>query len=270
MSALPDFVIPLDDYTETINMMVYADPGVGKTVFAGSARTLIIATEHGTVSAARQGAAKNGSKMVDCVNNWPRVEETYEWLKIAAGEPDFPFDWVAIDTGTEMQSLILEDIVENDADSDPDRNRYKVELQEWGEQQQKLRSFVKKFNDLPVNTLWLAHAMQTEDEEGNEFRMPQFHGKGNQVAMWVCAQMHAYGYMHVVTITNKETGAKRKVRRIQWRADEKFRAKDRFDCLGISTTGLTLAQITKKIEDSASIEEPTKKAPAKAAAKKEN
>lgn len=269
---LPDFVLSLEDYTEHIKMMVYADPGVGKTVFAGSAKTLILATENGTISAARQGAAGRGCKVIDCVGNWDRFEQAIDWLKKATKKDDFPFDWVAVDTGSELQELMKTDIVANEAEADATRNIDKVERQNYLEVQNRLHRYINYLNEMPVNVLILAGSMTTEDEEGNTFRMPMFHGKGNQVAMWVASQMHCYGYMHMVPVKTTKGNVVQQ-RRIQWNATDKVRAKDRFDVLGKPhgyTKNLNLTQLTDLILREASVEEeaPAKKAPAKKAAPK--
>lgn len=273
---LPPDIIALEDSTEHINIMVYGDPGVGKTVFAGSSNNpLILATEPGTLSASRQGSKGR----VWPSTTWEGFKSGYEWLYDNVSEPDFPFDWVVVDTGTTLQEVILEDIVTKRTESDASKNPDKVELQEWGDMHNRFRKYVNKINDLPVNVLWTAHAMMTEDEEANEFRMPQFQGKGNQMAMWMASRMHAYGYMHNVTVNVKKadgsiTPANR--RRIQWTATETVRAKDRFDCLGPFTTvgnaktTRPLSDLTKMIHESAAIDEkaPVKKAPAKKVAAK--
>lgn len=257
---LPDDIVGLEDYTESINMLIYGDSGSGKTVTAGSARTLILATEAGTVSAARQGST---AKVWNAVGNFPRVTDCYEWLYDNADKENFPFDWVAIDTGTEMQHLMLRHIVGErvDAGSAKNLNPYKVELQEYGEMHEMFRDYVKKFNDLPINTLWTAQAMQVEDQEGNEFRLPSFQGKGYQMATWVAAQMHCYGYLHMRTVQHPETKRVREIRSIQWQNSKEVRAKDRFDCLGMYTNILkgkpNLELLTKKIEESASVQEDT-------------
>lgn len=78
--SLPPQIVDLNEYTETINMLVYGDPGTGKTVLAGSDRTLIIACEPGTLSAARFGGAENGAQV------WPAttqkdIDEALKWLE---------------------------------------------------------------------------------------------------------------------------------------------------------------------------------------------
>ncbi|WNM69966.1 ASCE ATPase [Rhodococcus phage GuyFagieri] len=270
-TALPDFIVGLEDYTESINMGVYADPGVGKTVLAGSARTLILATENGTISAARQGSK---AKMVDA-RTVPKLDAAYEWIAENCENDDFPFDWVAIDTATEMQNMFKRHIVQTRVDEGVAKslNPYKVELQEYGETQEMFKDYVKRFNDLPINVLWTLHAKQAEDEEGNEFQCPDVHGKGYQLSTWFGAQMHCLGYMRIdrVNVRDPKTGSTREAdrRRIHWKAGSNFRAKDRFDCLGAVTSGKSLEQLTKMIYDSASVpEEPPapKKAPAKKAA----
>jgi len=253
---LPDDIVGLEDYTESINMLVYGDPGVGKTVLAGSDRTLILATEQGTIAAARQGSK---AKVWNAVRNWGRVEDCYEWVYENCEKPGFPFRWIAIDTVTEMQNLILRNIVNTRIQEGKAKNLnpYKTELQEYGEMHEMYRDYIAKFNDLPVNTLWTAQAMQVEDEEGNEFKLPSIQGKGYQLAMWTAAQVHCYGYLHMREVVNPKTDKLVRVRSIQWQATPEVRAKDRFDCLGQYTNHPkgqpSLAALTKKILDSATV-----------------
>lgn len=269
---IPDWVQELEEYTESINMMVYSDPGVGKTVLGGSygKRSLIIATENGTVAAARQGSQ---AAVADCRGDWMKFEEITEWLQDNADRDGFPYDWVIIDTGTALQDIILQDIVQTavDVDTEGKRSRDKYELQEWGEGHNRFRRYVGYYNDLPVHTLWLAHAMNWDDEEGNTIRMPKFQGKHEQMSVWMSAQMHCYGYMHMVPVKLKDDRIVQR-RQIEWQANSKWRAKDRFDVLGKPkgyTRSLDLKQLTDIILADAAVEEtpaPAKKAPAKKAA----
>ena len=272
---LPDDIIGFEDYTESINMMIYADSGMGKTIVAGSDKTLVLATEDGTIAAARQGAKRHGGAV------WPtKTVESFtkavDWLEENVEDPKFPYRWVSVDTATELQSIMLRHLVDRRVEEGIAKslNPFKVELQEYGEMHEMFRTYVRKLNDLPVNVLWTAQAMMTEDEEGNEFRMPMFQGKGNQMAMWMASKMHCYGYLHLANVAVKTDSGTKTVqrRRIQWQASEHVRAKDRFDALGKFTTvgdaskTAPLKDLTKMILDSATIEEPTpapKKAPAK-------
>lgn len=267
---LPAEIIGLDDYTESINMAIYADPGLGKTIIgASSEKPLIIATEQGTIAAARQGLLD--AKMWKATSHIDQVWAAYEWIYDHCEDEQFPFDWVVIDTATKAQELGRKAIVERRVEEGVAKNLnpYKVELQEFGETQEMFKDLVNKFNDLPVNVLWLAHAKQVEDEEGNEFVCPDIHGKGYQLSTWFGAQMHALGYLRMDEVNVKgKDGNVRTVerRRIHWNAGHNFRAKDRFDCLGPHTTvgdtkkgARPLAELTKLIYDSASVPDDTSK-----------
>ena len=254
---LPGDIVDIDEYTENVTMLVYGDPGIGKTRFVGSAKTLILAVENGTISARK---SKGDAKVWDC-STWEKFKTAYEWLVENAAQPGFPFDWIAIDTGTQLQLNIRRDIVDADAAVDDSRNPDTVELQEYGEEQQRLMRYVTLVNDLPVNVCWTAHSMLVSNEEGEELRLPNFHGKGYGVANWIAAQMHCVGYMHFTDV--QFTSGIKQARVIQWNGTANVVAKDRFDCLGQYTNHAkgqkTLQVLEKKIIDSASVEStPTK------------
>ena len=271
--SMPEDMIDLQEYTENITMLVYGDSGVGKTPFAASANTLIVATENGTVSAAKRNAKMAKPPFVrvrNCIHNFDKVRATYEWIERNCTRREWPFDWVAIDTATEMQNEILRWVVNErvEAGTAKSLNPYKTELQEYGEMHEIWRDYVKKFNDLPCNIIWLAHAMTAEDAEGNDYRLPAFQGKKGELANWTAAQCHVYGHMTVQDRISATTRKPIQVREIQWNGTQGVRARDRFDVLPAKTVNKTLRQIHKMIDDGNAVtEEPVapKKAPAKKA-----
>ncbi|UTN91429.1 RecA superfamily ATPase [Gordonia phage Outis] len=268
---LPGDIVDVDEYTEYITILLYGDPGIGKTRLAGTARNaLILATENGAVSARK---SSGNTKVWDCINSWEKFEEAYDWLVENADKPGFPFDWVCIDTGTQLQLNIRNDLVRTRVDEgtakdlDPD----KVHLDEYGKEQQRLMRYVTLINSLPVNVMWTAHAMLVDNEEGEQFKMPNFHGKGYGMANWIAAQMHLVGYMHYRDVKDAKTQKISPRRVVEWRGTDDYLAKDRFDALGPRTIGKSLAQITDTILASNAVEDETpapKKAPAKKAAPK--
>lgn len=261
--SLPAEIVDLDDYTENIIMMIYGDSGAGKTVLAGSDdKVLFIATEKGTVSAKRFGSA---AKVWKCFNDWDKFEDAYEWL--STGDNAAQFNWIVIDTVTAMHKMILNDIVRSRAESTGAKNKNldKVQLEEYGEQQMRFQRYVGLLNDLPCNILYLAHPKQVEDADGNEFLLPDIHGKKYQLAAWMCAEVHAYGYMSVEKAISAKTKKEITVRRIQWESTPTIRAKDRYDAFGPKTTNKSLKQLRTMIEESATVDDSTPaKAPAKA------
>lgn len=247
----PASIIALEDFDESVNMMVYGDSGVGKTVFAGSApRTLFLATEKGTISAKRQGSTAD----VWQIEHWSEVQEAYKFLKGS----DHGYDWVSMDSAEAMQHMalrwILDAAVEENSNRDPDIPQIQ-DHQKW---QNMFKRFIKVFCDLPVNVLFTATTMRSEDEEGESIILPNLQGKGYGISQWVCAQMHVVAYMRVMRKgkgDDKETW-----RRLQTQTVPPYFGKDRYNCLGEYNEngsvvrpyldGVTLEDVTKLIASS--------------------
>ena len=90
MSIL-DEAVPADETVESVKALVYGDSGAGKTTFLGSGKDngkndLIIAIEHGTVSAARSGSKakiirpKNWDELVEIVEEIVNDPKRFDWV----------------------------------------------------------------------------------------------------------------------------------------------------------------------------------------------
>lgn len=240
-------IISLEDSDESINMMVYGPSGVGKTVFGGSAENvLFIAVESGTVSAKRRGSGAD----LWPIRHWDDIEEAYEWLY---DNPDHGYEWIVIDSVTEMQQKLLRAILEEAVKENGNRDLDIPAIQDHQKWQNMFKRFVLAFCDLEVNVLFTALVRNEEDEEGEQFVTPDIQGKGYQMSQAVCGMMSCYGYMQVKKkkVTNKDGEARvKKVRRITWQDTGVIRGKDRYDVLAPYTEDQTLEQITELIEDS--------------------
>lgn len=271
MSDTPEIEFEdLDEYTEQLLIMLYSEPGVGKTAFGASApRTLIVATERGTISAAKVHGRKYGTKVANCAGSWNKIVATYEKLASSPKLVD-SLDWIVIDTATEMHRLNLRDIVETRC-ADPSaksQNPHKVYQDEYGEQQVRFADYFSKFNNLGPNVLWLCHAERAEDEYGDQFLRPDIHGQKGKLSAWIAAQNYAVGYM-TPEQRKKQDGTLVDVRVINWKGSKEIRAKDRFSALGGRTVDKTLEQITNMIYDACAVpDEPAKPVAKKAPAKK--
>lgn len=239
---LPSDIIDMEDFEESTNALIYADSGVGKTVFSGDAG-LIICTEKGAISAKRLGKKAKLWR----AHTWEDVQAAYRWLK----NNPYVFRWVAIDSGTEMQALLLRDILDKELEGN-ERNRDEdvPQIQDHQKWQLKFKRFIKAFCDLPCNVLFTALAMNVEDEEGNALVVPQFQGKGYQISSWVCAQMSVVGYMKKVNVKKKvgDETVVEEVRRIFFQHrklpnDATIFAKDRYNVLGKFKDDITLLQM---------------------------
>lgn len=250
--AVKSKIVPLQDSTLFVNIMVYGDSGIGKTVFAGSDdEVLFIAPEDaGTLSAKRFGSKAHRWP----VESWNDLLEAYEYVyeQIEAG--DFPYKWIAIDSLTEMQSMAMTHVLKMGVNDKPGKDPDVPEIQDWQRYYIIFEKMIRAFNDLNVNTLYTALARKVENAEGEDFYVPDIQGKEYLLSLKVASLMTSYGHMKIVLVPekdekNEETGRKVRVRRIVWEDTGASRGKDRTRTLAPRTDNLKLKQIREKIEN---------------------
>lgn len=250
MATRPDIGNLADDI-KYWRILLSADSGTGKTVFAGSDnKVLFIATEgDGLISAQRIN--KHPVQRIIC-KDWETLVNTYEWFDENPEECQ-KFNVLSIDSLTEMQRLAKEYVIRiTRADKirknqDPD----KMQIQDYGIQHDLVETIVRGFNDLNVNILWTATTKKVEDADKNPFLVPDLQGKGDYgIAMKMVALMTCYGYMRVETVdvpapTEDDPKATRAVKRrvIYWEDTGTIRGKDRTVALAPFTVNMTLQQM---------------------------
>jgi hypothetical protein len=223
--SLPSNIITLQEEDEFCNLLIYADSGVGKTVFAGSDDdVLFIAPEdNGTVSAKRFGSTARKWK----IHGWNDISEAYKWL---SSLDTIPFNWVVLDSLTEMQDMAMRQILQEGVEINPGRDPDVPQLQDWIPYQNRFMRMVKSFNDLQVNMLYTALQMDEENEDGDKVVLPMLQGKGTQYSKKVCGTMTSFGHMKVARRKGEIIDGEQQYeeyRVIQWKASKTVMAKDR-------------------------------------------
>lgn len=247
MASILDSAQPVSEVANSVNMLLYGDSGVGKTVFAGSGRDsgkndLIIDIEGGTLSAARSKSKANVLPAYDYDSFLDIVEAIEE-------DPD-RFEWVIVDSLTKLQDIIWNKILDEAVAKNPSRSPYKRELQEYGEAQARLKDLVERLKNSDANILFISLADTEVDEDGNNVRVPAIHGSQGKVQAWVSAQMDVVAYMRVLS---NEGGS---FRAIHFNKSPEYYAKDRlrlYSSKGVKN--LTLEAFTNKILSQAEAEE---------------
>ncbi len=218
-------ITALDDYVESKNLLVHADPGAGKTVLGGTApNALILATEKGTISAKRQGSTV---ALVD-VRDHRRMRAVIADLRrgrllLPTGLPP---EWIVVDTLNRAQENLADDIMRSAHADNSQRSADILDMlghQIW---QSHFKKMVNALNDLDQNVLYLAHSSRIEDEEGDPLILPDIKGKnGTQdattMSRWVCATVDLVGYLQVSKKTDR--------RQLMVRREGPYVAKDRYD-----------------------------------------
>jgi len=223
--ARPPAIIELENFTESINMCIYADSGVGKTVFAGTGKNVLFlafAAEKGTISAKRQGSTAKIWK----IRTWDDLQLAYDWLE---DNPD-EFEWVCIDSVTAMQKLCMRGILDNAVAENKSRDIDIPAIQDWNKYYNMFTRFIIAFNDLPVNVLYTATVLHKENEDGDALLLPELSGPSHspiREAQAFCASLGIVGYLQK-QVVGKGDDVKT-VRRILFENMPPYFAKDRYD-----------------------------------------
>lgn len=194
--------LPLNKVIEQppfFNMLIYGNSGAGKTRLAGSAdavpdlrRVLFIDVEGGTLTL--RNTEYNEVEVVR-VRSWQEMEAVYKELML----PGHGFNTIVVDSLTELQKLsmdrIMRRLVEEDADAVENVDGDLVpQIREWNINIEQTRKVVRKFRDLPVNTIFTA--LEHSDKNmmrGTTRRKPSLSGKvKDEVAAFLDIVVYLY------------------------------------------------------------------------------
>jgi len=245
MAGLPDDIVSLEEEVEYIQVLVHGDSGSGKTPFgASAAKGLVLATEAGTVSAARRGSK---AKLWKCPT-WRDFLKAKEWLEDQGAGKGIPFSWVTIDSATNLQQLLLRHILETEYKAAPSKRSLDIpQIQDHQQWQNEFKRIMTEMVALPVNLCATALPMAVEvlDEEGlsEEWIIPQFDGKKGGIAWTICGLFSAGGRVKLVKM--KDGTVKQ---RIYWQKSGAHWGRDRYEALGASTLNLTLDGLATKVK----------------------
>jgi hypothetical protein len=241
--------VPIEDFQESQNIMVHAQPGQGKTRWAvGAPNNVLVSSEPGALSAKRAGSRGGLVR----INNWSDAVDFRHEVEIG----NFAHrTWAVVDTLTTLQQKNLNFQVDKAVSNNPRLDPDVPAQQHYLQQQSSLMRWVEFMIDYPdLNTVWLAHTMDVEDKDGGRMLMPSIQGgqdKGWKVANYVMSLMNAVGYMEMRSVAERDDNGKKigskMVRRILWQPytdperDIRYIAKDHFDAFGRFTDDLDFA-----------------------------
>jgi len=240
------------DLAPHLNMLIYGDPGVGKTRLAASADqvpamrdVLILDVDGGALSA--KEVYPNVQRIR--VTTWTDLISVYTDL---FSNPDHGFNTLVLDTATEAQkysmSGIMEKVIAKDAERDPEV----PSVREWGITSEQVRRLVRGFRDLPLSFIMTCHlADDKDDKTGIIKKAPDLPGK---LKKQIAGFFDVVAYMYVKDI-EKEDDAGNKIkeehRLLMTAATDRITAKDRTDRLPRIVVDPTMEQLyTKMIGDS--------------------
>ena len=216
----PPTIIDIEDLEEPINILCHGDTGSGKNRLWGHLpRMLILAIEEGSISIKKAGI--KGAKVIRC-HDWPDIVGAYEYLR---DNPD-EFDWVMVDSITKAQSMCIRHIMKMVLLANPERDPQVPAQGDYFKWQLSVKQMVEDFNELPMNTIWLARSMVKENPDGDEIIVPSIEGKDYGISAWVCGEMSLLCYLK-----KEQKGKGEIVRRLYTNEHTSYWCKDWYDVL---------------------------------------
>jgi hypothetical protein len=215
----------LTGFNESVNIMIFGDPGSWKTGTAGMApRAVFLSTEKGVISAKRLGST---AKVLRCPD-WNHVEAGLNWIDEHQGE----FDWLIIDSLTKMQVLLIRWILQMANEDNEARDLDIPAIQDHQKWQNMFKRFVDRIIDMKINTIFVATMMHREDSEGEDLNIPDLQGKDYAISGYVTAQMDVVLFIGIAPAKNEKDRSEKAVHRILTEAWGPYQwCKDRFMCL---------------------------------------
>jgi phage nucleotide-binding protein len=237
------------------NWLIYAPSGVGKTVLAGTApKNLILSVE----AAGTESAKAFGSDADEWImDSWEDVKEAHDWIK---KEGHKEYDWVTVDSITEMEEMCWKDHLASIG------KQFEARIQDYGIVDRKIKNMVDSFNRLPINVLYTAQqaAHTTEDEDGDEILkvLPAIgRAKGGYpLSNLLCGKVTLVG---LLTVAEDEDNEDEEYRRLWVHGGDRWIAKDRHDAFGKVIDRPNIAEmneaVTKRQASSVVHQAPKKK-----------
>lgn len=225
--ARPTAITKLTENPGHHNWLIHSDPGMGKTVLAGTApKSLFLTVEaEGTQSAQYAGSA--AEQLI--INNHHEFVEAQDYFVNGTGCQDY--DWVTIDSLSELEDKEVDQILREGNARNKKRSLDKMAIDDYGTRDMRIMRIVDTFNRLPINTLYTAHTMnyESEDDEGNDLiiRQPLLGStKNGKLSVKISGKVTMVGHLAVVRYEDS-TGTTRKVRRLYTEAQPGIMAKNR-------------------------------------------
>ena len=156
------YLITPEIFTDKMNILIYGDPGAGKTYLAGTCQDVPnMADVHVfNIDGGIMTLAARGDIHATDIHSVDDLEQ--ELFKLANGDEKYKnTKTVVIDNITELQTLALEHITASEYQARKKKNKnYTIDeiyLEDYGVAGKQLARVLRGFRDLPIHVIYIAH-----------------------------------------------------------------------------------------------------------------
>lgn len=156
------YKVTKEAFTNKMNILIYGDPGSGKTHLAGTAQDVpeMRNVHFFNIDGGLMTLADRGDITATDVHSIDVLEQ--EFYKIANKDPEYKgVKTVVIDNISELQTLALEEEARlNYKDRLKKNKNYTIDdiyLEDYGVTGKRLSRILRGFRDLPINVIYIAH-----------------------------------------------------------------------------------------------------------------
>lgn len=223
---------------EFLNMLVFGDPGVGKTTLLGTAQ------DHELTRPYLHIDVEGGTKVFQHRDDIDVVEvrsmrKLVELQNALYRENELSYRTIGIDNLSELQSLDISVIMEEAYNTARDPSKVDKDVpsqREWGKTRNHMRAIVRSFRDLPCHTILTCHVDELI-KEGEPSRMaPALSGRARRE---IPGFMDVVGYLYLPGTSQD--------RRLQFAQSRRVAAKTRIAALGDFVDHPTIPLLWEKI-----------------------
>jgi hypothetical protein len=237
-------VSPVPEEVPFLNLLMYAETGVGKTRLGGSAAEvegmypmLVVDTEAGTTTL-RQFSPEI-RKRIEIVTMKERKDIEKLYNELVMDTSDY-YKTVMLDSATEIQDLDMITIMKDVVRRDPDRDVDVPSQREWGVSRSHMRKIIRAYRDLPMHTIITCLVVEDKEDGRRPRYYPSLPGK---------LKSEIGGFMDIVGYMYKND---QQQRTIQFEGTQRVIAKDRTGTLGGFMVDPTLSKMMELIENGGS------------------